>query len=162
MVGVAQSARARACDARGCEFEARRPPQTILADPWAEVFYAFERAARARYEPAAPVDLTLRECVGVIDAAFAQAARGRPRYILSNGVGRVTGACTAYGTYFEIALPPARRRPWCALHEAAHVLTWGAGHGPLFARQVMALWDAIGGWPAPELVVLAEQHGVRT
>ncbi len=127
------------------------------SDCWKENFYTFELAMRARYEPDVPVDMTLRECSELIQGVVKHRATV-PVYVC-NGTGK-TGTCTYYGLYFVVALPCARRRPWCALHEAAHVLTWGDGHGPTFARLVIDLWSAHGGWPLGAMEDAANNMGV--
>ena len=114
-----------------------------MTDPYREEFYRFERAMRARYEPPIPVDYQLDECRRLLYAALDKDANW-PVYV-STGEGR-TGTCTFIGDAFIVGLPPKRRRPWAVLHEAAHVLTWGDGHGPTFQRECRNLWARFGVW----------------
>lgn len=132
-----------------------------VIDPFTERFYALERAARRLFEPPEPLDLTMGECRSWLDKAL---ATGSPAYsvVLSDRRldGGTGGACSLRGDIFLVSLPPGRRRPWTVLHEAAHVLEWGDGHGPLFASRCLGLWAQFGGWPAKRLDKLAELHGV--
>lgn len=140
-----------------------------------ERFYAFEREARRRYEPDNPVDLSIDELAEIGELALA--AFGVNRFVMfadRHPFGRLAGSTSAFqsqdtdgsvGLVYVIGLPRGRRRPWCVLHETAHVIAHvlsgvDSGHGGAFPKTCLALWRDFGGWPNNELVELALAHGV--
>lgn len=132
-----------------------------VPDAYTERFYAFERAARARFEPRRPPMLGLNTCARIVEQAFAWCdARPALPVIYSSGPGLKTGRCSCDGRFITIALPTMRRRPWCALHEATHALDIGGEHGPAFAQLCIDLWVAVARWPREELLMLAASHQV--
>lgn len=120
-----------------------------------ERFYAFERECRARFESSPPLDLDVGYLRDIVLTALD--AEGWSLYpVMVVGIEQqCRGWCAFDGETFTIALPPGYRRTWVALHEAAHVLTWGHGHGPTFATCVLRLWRAFGDWPSAEVDRLA-------
>ena len=137
-----------------------------MQDVNTERFYAFERAARAMFEPSDPQDLELGACIDLIQRVFT--ATRHPQHPVAysgshweNVAERASCTLTDLdGPMFVIGLPPKRRRPWAALHEAAHALTWHDGHGPLFAMTCIELWVMFGRWNRDALTDLAQEFGV--
>ncbi len=128
-------------------------PRRRVQDVQTETFYAFERAARAHFEGGAPQDWPLEECERLVFIALIESGRAGEQVLVTGGAcGQVGGACIFHGSHFELAFPPGRRRPWCVLHEVAHVLSENVGHGPGFARHCVRLWTTLGGWDAEELL----------
>jgi hypothetical protein len=128
-------------------------------DPHRAAFYSFERAARAALEPTDPQDLSLDTCWSYIKQAFASGSQPACPVYLATGGGLTTGLCQDFGSLIIISLPPGRRRPWTALHEAAHAMHRGDGHGPAFARTTLKLWREHAGWDVGILETLAHAHG---
>lgn len=132
-----------------------------------ERFYAFERAARAQFEPEMPQDLPREQLAATIMAAFDRFGypSGNVHLICGEtivaGVAFTTGKTIFAHPNYLIILPPTRQRVWCALHEAAHVLHPGINHGPAFATTCIRLWVELGGWPSDVLWRLGEEHDVR-
>lgn len=133
-------------------------------------FYTFERAMRARYEPADPQPMTLDECRLLAHHAMdilsvVPVPHVVPAVTIEDGLDQATGTCTVHEGRCVIRLPVCRRRPWCVLHEIAHVLAWCCGeppgHGPMFAQLCIELWHAWGGWPLADLYRLSGRYGVR-
>lgn len=127
-----------------------------MSDPWQEPFYAFERMARAEFEPRRPQRLGLNTCARLVDRVFMHFGRPYAPVRFSGGPGLQTGQIRFMPDELIIALPPCRRRPWAALHEAAHALTPEDDHGPVFASLCIKLWTAFAGWPYRRLVTLAD------
>ena len=144
-----------------------------MDDPQREVFYAFERAARVLFERPDVPALSIADCRSYVERAWVYLAQ-RPQYpvafITQHWDGGEGGSCTLIDLpdeagkllrYFVIGLSPGRRRPWCALHEAAHALYHADGHGPIFGRTCVELWVEVGGWPRVELEALATRYDVE-
>ena len=134
-----------------------------VADRWRDTFYAFERAARRQFEPVEPEPIGLHNCQRVIERAFELYGWPSLPVHLRDGVpGQNVGTCCMCLDFFLIRLPPCRQRPWVALHEAAHAMTWGSfgSHNPLFTQLTIGLWSELGGWPRHELHMLAAEHNV--
>ena len=130
-------------------------------DPYRDRFYDFEREARQIYEPTRPSRLGLNACARLVDAAFRlYRVTSYAPIRFSAGPGLTCGQCYAGPSEIIIRLPACRRRPWTALHEAAHAMLPFDGHGPRFASVVLDLWVTIGGWPQHGLHVLAAKHDV--
>lgn len=137
-------------------------------DPQTERFYAFERAARMRFEPRVPIPMRLSRCEDLVRLVLRRVGSAQPTDSI-----RVTGEwrrgggrCRSHGDgTFTLDFPPLRRRPWCVLHEAAHVLVAdersAGGHGPRFATVCIGLWTSFGGWPQLEVLRLAATFGVE-
>ncbi len=141
-----------------------------------EAFYGFERAARVKFDRAWPNALSIMECRLLADSAFSLCRRWPDlpfRIVPTHKIrcGRVT--CTyevgpssigfGYGVVggrYLVTLPYCRRRGWTVLHEVAHVLTWGSGHGPAFAELTIDLWVNLLDWPRDELLAIADSYGV--
>jgi len=121
-------------------------------------FYRLERAARRRWEPRPAEDLGLTACRELIVRAFRQINEPLPPSVMVCGVsatGRTRGTCSRLSDgSFLIGLPPARRRPWCVLHEAAHAARWGQGHGAGFVSLVVRLWQ-VAAWPEVDVSEIA-------
>lgn len=133
-----------------------------------ERFYAFERAARAHFERDVR-DMSLAECERLANLALCESGALGEVVEITDGAGRTTGGCTFCGTHYELAFPPGRRRPWCVLHEVAHVLAdrdvWlrerkprAKDHGPVFVRHCLRLWTTLGAWTEAELLPIARCH----
>jgi hypothetical protein len=61
----------------------------------------------------------------------------------------------------RITLPRASRNPWTILHEAAHRLTPGDGHGPRFVGVLIGLLARHHGQDAQALMASADAMGVK-
>ncbi len=130
-------------------------------DLWRDVFYGFERAARVRFDRPWPNSLSIPGCERLVEAAFAVVGR-RPDLpvLVTPAYGFRCGRVIRCPECFVVELPYCRRRGWTVLHEVAHSLTWGNGHGPRFARLAIDLWVGLLNWPRPDLLDLAGVYGV--
>lgn len=130
-------------------------------DPWREAFYGFERAARSSFDRQWPNSLSILECERLVESAFAVVGR-RPDLpvLVTHAHGFRRGRIARWPECFFVELPHCRCRGWTVLHECAHALFWGEGHGPRFAQTTIELWARLLGWPRAELLALADTYGV--
>lgn len=108
-------------------------------------------------------DMSLEECEAMMERVW-RAERGR------YGMGRAKtpmlqrvhwGQQSALSHGGAVSLPRWARNPWVILHEIAHELTKGDGHGSRFVGVLIGLAARHIGADPHELLVSAEEMGVK-
>ena len=129
---------------------------------WREQFYAFERALRfASRDDDASVDWPLDTCDALARTLLRDVGALSLRVVGTVSIcGGAGGWCRIDYGHITLGFPEGRRRAWCVLHEVAHVLAAGDGHGVIFQAVALALWRRYAAFDQAALDVLSVAYGI--